>query len=68
VVLYVLAAAVFWVLGSVLFFLMSIYCYPAVIVFLGVLATRKLPRPALFLMLGPWIQAVECAVVNLLRG
>jgi hypothetical protein len=46
---------------------MSVYYYPAVIVLLGALATRKLARPAAFLMLGPLLQTLDFVVVNLLR-
>ncbi len=55
----------FFVLGPFLFLRLSICYYPAVVVLLGVLATRKLARPCTILLLGVFAQMLVFAVSNL---
>ena len=62
---YVACAAAFFVLGPILFLRLSICYFPAIVVLLGVLATRKLIRPCAVLLLGVVAQILIYAVGNL---
>ena len=44
--MYVLCGAAFWVMGSVLYHRLDVCYYPAVVVLLGTVVTRKLAQPA----------------------
>ena len=51
-VVYVVCATAFFVIGRIIFGRLSIVYYPAVVVLLGVLAVRKSTRPVTWLLLG----------------
>ncbi len=65
-VVYVLCGVAFWVVGGIPHHRLSICEYPAIVVLLGAIATRKLARPQPFLALGLLAQVVIFALVNTL--
>ena len=65
-VVYVLCGAAFWVMGSVLYHRLDVCYYPAVVVLLGTVVTRKLARPQGCLLWGLLAQVLIFAFVNTL--
>ena len=64
--MYVLCGAAFWVMGSVLYHRLDVCYYPAVVVLLGTVVTRKLARPQGCLLWGLLAQVLIFAFVNTL--